>query len=142
MRARAREAVNDATAESLMETLTTDDPILRREGTIVLLDRLANGEAELAVVGTRVLARAARQRAGAVLEDLLYVAFDVVRASLFLPIPYHHAVLEAFGERTKPIQALTFCKRVEQAQRAAERYAPLEAVLLSLFLDARRLTDG
>ncbi len=142
MRTQAKEKVCEAAAESLMVALTADDPILRYEGVLVLLNRLINGDAELAVTGTRVLAQGKREKVTTLLEDLHTVAFDVVRASLSLPISYHHAILSALAEGVKTEQVLKYCQKVERAQQAVEGYVLLEAVLLSLFLDARRLRDG
>ena len=142
MREKAREAVRDATTESLMAALVAADPILRCEGILVLLDRLVNGDAELVVAGARVLAQKGREKVAALLEDLYTIAFDGVRASLSLPIPYHDALLDVLGEEVELEQALRFCQKVERAQQAVEGYVPLEAVLLSLFLSARRLRDG
>lgn len=142
MRTQAREKACEATAESLMVAFTADDPILRYEGVLVLLNRLVNGDAELAVTGTRVLAQEKREKVSTLLEDLRTVAFDVVRASLSLPIPYHHASLSALADGVKKEQVLKFCRKVERAQQAVEGYVPLEAVLISLFLEARSLRDG
>jgi len=139
MRTQAREEACEATVESLMATLIADDPILRYEGVLVLLNRLANGDAELAVTGTRILAQEKREKVATLLEDLRTVAFDVVRASL--PIPYHHAILSALAEGVKTEQVLKFCQEVERAQQAVEGYVPLGAVLISLFLEARSLRD-
>ena len=140
-RSQAREKALEATAELLVAILTTDDPILRYEGVLVLLDRLIDGEAELVVAGARILAQAGKGKVAALFEDLRTIAFDVVRAGLSLPTCCQHAAMSALVERVNPDQILEFCTSIERAQRAVEGYVPLEPVLLSLFLGVRRLGD-
>jgi len=137
----AREMALEAASESLVAILTADDPILRHEGVLVLLDRLIDGEAELVVAGARILAQAGKGKVAALLEDLRTIAFDVVRVGLSLSMCYQHAALSTLVERVNPDQILEFCTSIERAQRAVEGYVPLEPVLLSLFLGVRRLRD-
>ena len=141
-RSQAREEALETSAESLVATITTDDPILRHEGALVLLDRLINGEAELVVAGARILAQAGKGKVAVLLENLRTIAFDVVRVGLSLPICYRHVALSTWVKRVNPDQILEFCTSIERAQRAVESYVPLEPVLLSLFLGVRRLEDG
>lgn len=140
-RSQARGKALEATSESLVAMITTDDPILRYEGALTLLDRLINGEAEFAVAGARILAQAGKEKVVALLEDLRTIAFDVVRGGLSLPISYQHSTLSALIGRVNPDQILEFCTSIERAQRAVKGYVPLEPVLLSLFLGVRGLGD-
>lgn len=137
--AQAGQTVHKATRESLITALLAADPILRYEGTLVLLDRLVKGDVELAVAGARILAQAGRKKVATFLEGLHGIAFAGVRASLSLTTPCHHVALAALAGRGKPEALLRFCQKVERAQQAVEGYVPSEAVLFSLFLSAGRL---
>jgi len=141
VRSQARAKALDATPESLAAMLTADDPILRYEGALVFLGRLIDGEAELAVAGTRKLAQAGKEKVSALLEDLRTVAIDGIRAGLSLPIGSQHAAPSTWVERANPDRILEFCTSIERAQRAVEGYVPLEPTLFSLFLGVRRLAD-
>lgn len=142
LRAQARESAKAATADALIAMVTAADPVLRREGILSLLERLIGEEAELIAVGVRLLAQAGRETVTVLLEDLLYLAFDLVRASVIGCGPYQDETLLRFSYRVKTERLLQFCASLERARRAVEGYAPLEAVLLWLLLTAGRLTDG
>jgi len=138
LRAQAEERVRGATPEEWVAAVTGSDPILRHAGILVAVDRFLDGDVELAVVGARLLARVERAKGVLFLEDLLDVAFAMVRWKAIFP-PYEDRLLASLCERVRPKVVLAFCRRVEKRYQALERYAPPESVFLSLFLAIGRL---
>jgi len=141
-RSKARSVALVAVSDSLVPMLTADDPILRYEGALVLLDRLIDGEAEHVVVGAKTLSQAGKGNVSVFLRNLRTIVFDVVRGGLSLPVCCRHEALSIWVERVNPARSLEFCTSIERAQRAVDGYVPLEPILLSLFLSARRLANG
>lgn len=138
-RTQAKTSTRTAIAEVLATAVTSRDPILRHEGILSLLDRLISGEMELAVVGARTLAKMESKAITTLLENLMHVSFDVVRANLSVPVSYRDETLTSLSARVKIKEILRFSGYIERARQAVEGRSPLEAVLLWLLLAAGRL---
>jgi hypothetical protein len=141
LRDNAESAARAASPEELTAAVTGSDPILRHTAILLLLERLIGRDRELAVLAPRLLARVEREKGALLLEDLLNVAFAMIRWEE-IPSPYEGRLFSSLCERVQPERVLEFCRKVERAGRAWERYAPAEAIFLSLFLALGRLNHG
>lgn len=142
LRAQAESTARTASPEELLAQATGSDPILRRTGIIVLIERLIDKDRPPAVAGAKFFARGKRDEAPLLLEDILAVSFAVARQRL-LPDSERDRTLASLCKRVvRPERLLSFCLRVERAWQALERYTPAEAVFLSLFLALGEVSGG
>ena len=110
-----------------------EDPVVRRQGMVQLLKRMAAHDAELLTVGVRVLSSQARETLVQLFHDLLVVSFDLVRSAhgpISLEDSMADQVREAFGTR----RLHDFCFALDEAHRSLAVYGPVEGILLSLLL--------
>ena len=110
-----------------------EDPIMRRQGVLNLLKRMASRESELLTVGVRVLSAQTRETLVQLLHDLLVISFDLVRSAhstSSLTDAMADQVREVFGIR----RLHEFCFALDEAHRSLAVYGPVEGILLSLFL--------
>lgn len=116
-----------------IEACLGKNPILRRQGMLHLLKRMALRDAELLTVGIRILSAQTRETLAQLFHDLLVTSFDLVRSAqgaLSLQDRMADQVREAFG-----IQRLhEFCFALDEAHRSLAVYGPIEGILLSLLL--------
>jgi len=109
------------------------DPVLRRQGLLHVLQRMATRDAELLTVGVRVLAAQTRDSLAQLFHDLLVISFDVVRSALSacsLADPMADQVRGTLGIK----RLHEFCFALEEAHRSLAVYVPVEGILLSLFV--------
>ncbi len=129
----AAEQLEAADVHDLLEACLGDDPIVRRQGMLLVLDRVADRDAELLTEGVRILANQARDVLDRFLRDLLIVAFDLVRGT-FCPSQRRDdpadRVRASFGvDRLRNV-----CLAVDRAHGSLAVYGPVEGILVSLFL--------
>ena len=133
LRVQAESAACEASPEELFALIIGPDPILRRAGLLLLIERLIDKDRQLAVAGARFLARGKREETPLLLEDLLSISFAVARQGI-IPDSERDRTLASLSARVHPTRLFAFCLRVERAWQALERYTPPEAIFFSLFL--------
>lgn len=139
-------AVSEATADGLLKLAIggdsiASDSIARDAAVTCLLSRLIGGDVELAVTGARSLARAgidAAQRLLSLLLTKVFASFTGRSESLDVKAKGTGSLASL---RMNAKDGVWLCRRIERAQRAVERYTPLEAVFLSLFLSVCEVQD-
>jgi len=110
-----------------------EQPLLRRQGLLALLDRVAARDPDLLTEGVRMLASQERDALVRFLRDLLVVSVDLVRCAIRVPQrrdDLADRVRESFGLA----RLQRFCVGVDRAHQSLSVYGPTEAILLSLFL--------
>lgn len=137
----AAATVSEATADELLKLAIARDSIARDAAVSKLLVRLISGDVELAVTGARSMARAGIGAA----QQLLSLLLTKVFASFTGKSESHDVKTKGTRSRASlQIDArngVWLCRRIERAQRAVERYTPLEPVFLSLFLSVCEVRD-
>ena len=135
-RKEAAQAATEATAPELISLGVGDAPIVRRAAVTRLLLRLTEGDRELAVTGSVAVARAGRGAATRLLGQLLAISFLALREAVEQEATPHPDRLR-MASIDSTVWGAT-CKRIQRAQRALDRYTPLDGIFLSLFLSVVR----
>lgn len=108
-------------------------PILRRQGLLHLLKRLASRDGETLTVGVRALSSQPRDVIAQLLHDLLAVTFDLVRSA-----HSGSCLSDSIADQVRQLLGMQrlyeFCFALDQAHRSLASYGPVEGILLSLFL--------
>ncbi|NQT92579.1 MAG: hypothetical protein HQ559_07455 [Lentisphaerae bacterium] len=126
-------ALSKADVPGIIDACLGSDPVLRRQGLLHVLKRMASCDAELLTVGVRVLAAQTRETLAQLFHDLLVISFDVVRSAYdtrSLGDPMADQVREVLGVR----RLHEFCFALDEAHRSLAVYGPIEGILLSLLL--------
>jgi DNA polymerase III, delta subunit len=127
--------------QAILDAALSSDPIMRRQGLLLILSRLAVRDGDLLTLGIRVLAKQTREAVTLFLHDLLSVSFDLIRSasrrSAFSDPLTEHAQA-ALGKRWLH----GFCFALDDAHRSLTVYGPVEGILLSLFLMFEGETHG
>lgn len=119
----------------IIDAYLGSDPVLRRQGLLHLLTRMAARDAELLTVGVRVLAAQTRETLAQLFHDLLVISFDVVRSA--------HTTCslgDAMADQVRNVWGVSrlheFCFALDDANRSLAVYGPVEGILVSLFLSS------
>ena len=134
-------ALEKADVDAVIDATMSSDPIMRRQGLLAMLKRMAIRDGELLTLGIRMLAAQTRETIAQLLHDLLVVSFDLVRSasqSHSLSDPLAEQVLANLGSR----RLHEFCFALDEAHRSLAVYGPVEGILLSLFLTSEGETHG
>jgi hypothetical protein len=130
---RTAHLLEGAKLSDLVDLSLGEDPILRQQAMLCLLERVARRDGDFLSLGIRILASQPRETLTRFLHELLRVAFDLVRATAVpsaVPDELANRVRQAFGLR----DLHSFCLAINEANRSLTVYGPTEGVLLSLFL--------
>ena len=138
----------DTTAELLkadvgavIDATLSSDPLMRRQGLLEVLKRMAARDGELLTLGIRVLAAQTRDVLAQLLHDLLVVSFDLVRSA-----SQTHSLSDPLAEQVRASLGIRhlheFCFALDEAHRSLAVYGPVEGILLSLFLTSEGETHG
>ncbi len=130
-------SVSSARDEGLVAYAIGDDPIVRHAAVTSLLARFVTRDLRLITLGARMISRAGSDAAHRLLAGLLTAVFAALpnvhqEERRVTPLPTLHIDVR---------RGLRLCQRIARAQRAVERYTPLEAVFLSLFLSVCEVRD-
>ena len=112
-----------------------EEPLLRRQSLLILLNRVASRDPDLLTEGVRLLAGQERDVLVRFLRDLLLVSVDIVRCAVRAPRrrdDLADRVRESFGVA----RLRRFCVGVDRAHQSLCVYGPTEGILLSLFLSS------
>ena len=130
----ASDESRDGTATDLVESALSDDPIRRYAALLLLVARIAARDVELLTVGVRALANQDRETLGRFLQELLSVAFDLLRSPLEPKGLQGQEPLTEIRNRIEEPRLQRLCRAIDRAHRSLTVYGPPEAVLLSLML--------
>jgi len=130
----ASDELRDGTATDLVESALSDDPIRRYAALLLLVARIAARDVELLTVGVRALANQDRETLGRFLQELLSVAFDLLRSPLGPKGLQGLEPLPEIRNRIEEPRLQRLCRAIDRAHRSLTVYGPPEAVLLSLML--------
>jgi DNA polymerase III delta subunit-like protein len=124
-----------ATADigAIITTSVSGNAILRRQGLLAILNRIAVCDGELLTVGVRILATQTRESLAQFFHDLLAVSFDLVR-SAGRPLAVSDPLAEQVHAAFNITRLHEFCFALDEAHRSLVVYGPVEGILLSLFL--------
>ena len=129
----AGHALSHGDITAVVDACLSENPLLRRQGLLFVLKKMASSDAELMTVGIRILAAQSREALSQFLHALLMTTFDLVRASQRNASSMDATakeVVEALG--TRRLADLTLA--LDDAHRCMAVYGPIEGILLSLFL--------
>ena len=128
----ASQVAEEATANEFIALSIGDDPIVRHEATSRFLQRLIQGDRELAIAGSVSITRAGREAAMRLLSQLLAVSFAALREAINVEVEpiTDRSTLSSIDPEVWGMA----CRRIQRAQRALDRYTFLDGVFLSLFL--------
>ena len=143
LREQARCQLDAAGDDALIAGVAGEDPVLRYEGVLALVRRLMSGEQDLATTAAVKLARKGKGAVSGLLGDCLHVGYGLLCREL------GEAPSGAVEEDLLPVLArpvgvealLSLLRSIEDTHLAVERYAPLEACLLVVFLEMARGDD-
>ena len=141
LREQEEHRASSSTAQSLIEMLTSKDPLSRYEGTLAFLKLLSQSKGALAVLGARKLAQTGRKQAEIFLQEMLYISQDLLYARLSVPSPRFDERIRLLANNMPVKEVLRFSKSVVNALRSIKVYSPLETVLLSVLLAAGELAN-
>lgn len=130
-----------ADVQTIVDAALGSDPILRRQGLLAILSRMAVCDGNLLTLGIRMLGAQTRESVAQFLHDLLSVSFDLVRSASrpsSLSDPLAEQAQAALGIRWLH----EFCFALDEAHRSLAVYGPVEGILLSLFLTSEGETHG
>ena len=123
----------NADLPSLLDACLGEDPVLRHQAFLLLLQRIAERDPHLLTSGIRILGSQSRDVLARFFHELLSAAFHVLRmisSDTDGPDAFAHAV----QDRWTPSQLRAFCRSTDEAHRQHLVYGPVEGILLSLFL--------
>lgn len=131
--AKTKADISETPAPELIDACLGEDPVLRRQGSLQLLKRMASRDAELLTVGVRILSAQTRESLAQLFHDLLVTAFDLIRSA------YHLCALtDGMADQVRDTFGVhrlhEFCFALDDAHRSLAVYGPVEGILLSLFL--------
>lgn len=132
----ADETLSQADITGIVDACLGDDPILRKQGFLQLLMKVASRDAELLCVGVRVLGAQTRETLGRFLHECLLTVVDVIRSAHITPAlgdPMTDLVRGTLGINW--LHELSFA--LDEAHRSMAVYGPVEGILLSLFLTSK-----
>lgn len=141
LRKKEENRASSSTEQSLIEMLTSKDPISRYEGTLAFLKLLSQGKGALVVLGARKLAQTGRKEVEIFLQEVLYISLDLLYAQLSVPSSRFDERIRSLTNNVTIIRVLRFSKSVANALHSIDVYSPLETVLLSVFLASGELVD-
>jgi hypothetical protein len=144
LRERALSQLEEASYDTLVAAASSEDPILRYEGVSALFVRLVEGDSELAVTAAKRLAQKGKGVVSRLLVDCLHLGYGLLRRVVdeeASRVP-GEALLPALSRSMSTGALLRLLRLIEHNHRAVERYAPLEACLLVVFLEVTRREDG
>ena len=126
---------------TVIDAALSSSPLMRRQGLLAMLKRMAVRDGELLTLGIRVLAAQTREALAQLLHDLLVVSFDLVRSS-----SQPHSLSDPLAEQVQASLGIhrlhEFCFALDEAHRSLAVYGPVEGILLSLFLTSEGETHG
>ena len=128
----AAEELWTASIVDLVAACVGEDPIRRREGLLVFLEKVTEGDGETFTVGIRTLGTQERDTIARFLQDLLALCFELLssRYSIEDIAPRAASVRDRMGES----RLHELCGGVEQAHQSLVVHGPLEGLLLALLL--------
>jgi len=129
----ASERLAAADTHDILEACLGDDPVVRRQGMLCALDRVATRNPDLLTEGVRILANQDREVLDRFLRDLLIVGFDLVRDA-FRPSQRRDDLADRVRASFGVDRLRSFCLAVDRSHRSLAVYGPVEGILVSLFL--------
>jgi hypothetical protein len=130
-----------ADARTIVDASLSGDPIMRRQGLLAILGRLAVRDGDLLTLGIRIIAAQTREAVTQFLHDLLSVSFDLIR-SASRPNAFSDPLAEHAQAALDNRWLHEFCFALDDAHRSLTVYGPVEGILLSLFLMFEGETHG
>jgi len=129
----ARNTLSQTDITGLVDACLSDDPILRRQGFLDLLQRVATRDSELLCIGVRMLGSQARETLSRFFHECLLTVVDLIRSAHIasaLADPMMDLVRGKLG--INRLHKLSFA--LDEAHQSMAVYGPVEGILLSLLL--------
>ncbi len=136
---RGREALAESSVSEAIDAALGDEPIERYQALLQLLDAVGRGDHHLLTAGVRLLAGQDRETLVRFLQELLAVAFAVLRGSPDgTAAPSEAELRSRIGEQ----RLLTLCNALDDTYRSICTYTPPEAALLAALWLPEGATHG
>jgi len=139
LRTSARARASAMTIAELTAAALEGESVLRRAALQTLLERASEKDSDLLTDGVRLLSQQTREAMFVFLHDLVVATFETLRQSELEQDDGHP---RTEPERVPPVILRTACLAIDAAHRALTVYAPVEAILLTLFLAVGEPASG